>query len=159
MATTALVIADPQPRLPAVEDRFDLTELQIFERIPERGHGVAVLRGLVVVYETNSIHYEGIVEGAFYVRERQRPAAGMVWDSWLRREWEDRTPRIQPRAMLCIDREVVRAIRWPGPDDWAVRLASGHVDGPYFDWAFGTDFVGKVVGIYQPAPFKLREAN
>ena len=75
----------------------------------------------------------------------------MTWDSWLRLERDDERRRAGPAGPLAIQREVVQAIRWPSDDRWSVRLSSGHVDGPYHDWAFGADFIGKVAGIYLSA--------
>lgn len=145
------------PSVPQVVDQsddFDLHDLRVFDRIPEDSdYGIVAFRGLVAIYDIKPLRSEGIVEGAFYVRERQYPRACLPWEAWLRLEWEDRDRRSSPYSPLAITREVVRSIRWPRPretNSWAVRLASGFIDGPYYDWCFGRDFVGKVVGIYRP---------
>lgn len=146
-------IATPAPiaNLPAEAPAdFGLLDLRIFDSIPRHNHDVVVLRGIVAVYATDVIGREGILENAYYVRESQHPYSGMSWDQWLRLEVEDRRPRSQPRGALRTRRQVVRAIRWPRTGDWALRLESGTVDGPYHDWAFGADLIGKVVGIYRP---------
>lgn len=138
-----------------VEAEFDFSSFRVFTSVPNhRDYGIAALRGMVVVYDESSLHREGVIAGAFYVRQSQRPRSGMTWESWLQREYDDRRPRCGPAGPLAIRHEVVQAIRWPGDDDWAVRLSSGHVDGPYYNWSFGTDFVGKVVGVYLPAGAK-----
>jgi len=151
MASTALTVVTHLPAVPPPTTDFDLHGLRIFTSVPDhRDYGIVALHGMVVIYDERPICMEGVLEGAFYVRESQYPVSGMPWDSWLRAEWDDRTPRIQPRSRLKIRREVVQAMRWPYADNWSVRLSSGYVDGPYHDWAFGHDFLGKVVGLYQP---------
>lgn len=135
----------------AETSEFNLHDLRIFTSIPDdRFHGIVALRGLVVIYDNEILHREAIIERGFYVRESQYPAAGYSWESWLEREREDISSRTQPRGRLEVRREVVQAIRWPSDNRWSLRLPSGFVDGPYYDWAFGSDLVGKVVGIYQP---------
>ena len=132
-------------------DQLD-SKLRVFESIPPLDHDVVVLGGIVAVFDTQLPHIEGIVEGAYYVRESQHPVANMSWEQWLRLERDDPDShrRAQPRSPLKVTREVVQAIRWPHADNWALRLASGGVDGPYHEWAFGTDLIGKVVGIFRP---------
>lgn len=148
----ALPTSVPQTIDPASE--FDLHDLRIFTSIPDhRDYGVVAMHGMVVVYDLRPIYTEGIVEGAFYVRESQSPAASRRWSDWLRDEWNDSDRgRIGPNVPLTTRREVVQAVRWPagGTDSWAARLSSGFTDGPYYDWWFGRDFVGKVVGVYRP---------
>jgi len=132
-------------------NEFDFSHFQIFTSVPDhRDYGIVALRGMVVIYDERPLHQEGIIAGAFYVRENQRPRSGMMWECWLRHENEDQRRRCGPAGPLAIQREVVQAIRWAYGDDWAIRLPSGFVDGPYSDWAFGTDFIGKVAGIYLP---------
>lgn len=145
------------PSVPQVIDQgddFGLHDLRIFDHIPDhRDYGIVALRGLVVIYDVKPLHTEGVIEGAFYVREHQYPRACRPWQDWLRSEWDERDRRAGPYSPLVITREVVRAIRWPRPgetNNWAARLASGFIDGPYYDWCFGHNFVGKVVGIYRP---------
>lgn len=148
----ALALSASVPAVRPPEDEFDPQDFRVFTSIPDhRDFGIVALRGLVVIYDETPLHTEGIIEGAFYVREHQRPTSG-IWDDWLRREWDDRDRRHGPNVPLKVSREVVRAVRYPRSDHWAVRLASGFTDGPYHDWWFGRDFVGKVVGIYSPAP-------
>jgi hypothetical protein len=130
---------------------FDFSSFRIFTSVPDhRDYGIVALRGMVVIYDERPLHQEGIVAGAFYVKESQRPRSGMMWESWLLRENEDQRRRCGPAGPLAIQREVVQAVHWPHAGDWSVRLPSGFVDGPYCDWVFGTDFIGKVVGIYLP---------
>lgn len=149
--------ASGRPATPALLDPFELPELTVFRSIPAHGYGIVPLRGMVAVYDTLAHSIEGIVDGGFYVREAQRPASAMQWESWLRAEVQafQREPRShRPHSPLAITREVVMAVRWPRSDkpehDRAWRLDSGFTDGPYYDWAFGCDVVGKVVGIYLP---------
>lgn len=130
---------------------FDFSSFRIFTSVPDhRDYGIVALRGMVAIYDERPLHQEGIITGAFYVRESQRPHSGMMWESWLRLENEDQRRRCGPAGPLAIQREVVQAIHWPRDGDWAVRLPNGYVDGPYCDWAFGTDFIGKVAGVYLP---------
>ena len=146
LATISRAPVTPTP----IEPDFALADMAVFTVIPVNFHGIVALGGMVAVYATDLIDREGILEGAYYVRESQRPAACMAWEQWLQREVEERYRRVGPRSPLQIRREVVQAIRWPSADDWSLRLASGYVDGPYHDWAFGCDLIGKVVGIYHP---------
>jgi len=151
----ALQLAQPAREIapPIADDGFNLHDLRVFTSIPRYHHDVVVLRGMVVVFETDGRCREGFIqEGSFYVRESQYPVANMSWDSWLDMECERRAKYkgLQPRSPLSIRREVVRAVRWPRSDNWALRLSSGFTDGPYHDWAFGCDLIGKVVGIYHP---------
>jgi hypothetical protein len=143
------------PQIIDPQEAFEFTGLRVFTSVPaDRDYGIVALRGMVVIYDERPLHTEGILEGAFYVRESQRPASN-IWDDWLRREWEDRDRRAGPYVPLVTRREVVQAVRFPRSDkttnNWAVRLSRGFIDGPYYDWWFGRDFVGKVVGIYRPA--------
>lgn len=145
------VISHPPALLAGGEEQFDTSELRVFTSIPDdRDIGIAVLLGLVVVYDEKPLHMEGIVEGAYYVRENQRPHAGMSWESWLALE-TDTKRAAQLRGRLRTSREVVKAVQWPMEGKWSARLASGHIDGPYREWAFGQDFIGKVIGIYRPS--------
>jgi hypothetical protein len=146
LARTSTAIAVP------ANPGFDFTGFQVFTSVPDHPEcGIVALNGMVVIYDTRPRFQEGVIEGAFYVRETQRPQSRLMWETWLNLEWNDRTPRSGPRGPLSIRREVVQAIRWPYPDDWALRLSTGHVDGPFVDWAFDIDLIGKVVGIYLPA--------
>lgn len=146
----AIALRSPVPSIVAPDDEFDPQEFQVFTSIPDyEYYGIVTLRGMVVVYDKDILHREGIIEGAFYVREGQRPNCGS-WEDWLRREWDDRDRRCGPNVPLRISREVVRAVRWPRSEHWALRLSSGFTDGPYRDWWFGRDLVGKVVGVYHP---------
>lgn len=158
LANPARTVETPRKSLvPAVmagaedsEAAFDLTNLRIFTSVPDHpDFGIVALRGMVVVYDERPLQQEGVVEGAFYVREGQRPRSGLTWQTWLNLESARRND-VGPAAPLAIRREVVKAIHWPHAERWSVRLASGHVDGPYDDATFGSDFIGKVVGIYLP---------
>jgi hypothetical protein len=149
----ALTVRPSLPAIPPTPSDFSFHGFRIFTSVPDHpDYGTVALHGMVVIYDERPIHMEGLVEGSFYVRESQHPVAAMAWESWLKSEWEDRARRGQPRSPLKTRREVVQAMRWPYADNWSVRLSSGFVDGPYHDWAFGYDFVGKVVGIYRPRP-------
>lgn len=143
------------PSLPAVpDDEFNLRGLRIFTSIPDHTDvGVVALHGLVAVYDRKPIYIEGIVEGAYYVREHQHTPARMPIDSWLRAELADPHVhrRAQPWSPLTVTREVVQPFRRVGQDRWWVRLESGFVDGPYVDWFFGRDLIGRVVGLYLPS--------
>lgn len=148
-STDLATVARPPAVTPDAD--FNLHGLRIFTSIPDHcDYGIAALTGMVVIYDEKPLHTEGIIEGSFYVRESQHPYSGLGWEQWLQQELKDCTPRSQPGSRLKTRREVVRAIRWPYQDQWSLRLSSGHVDGPYLEWAFGSDFVGKVVGIYCP---------
>lgn len=147
----ALAMTRALPVATAPDFDFDDHRLRIFTHVPAHDHGIVALRGIVVVYDTQALHYEGVTEGAYYVRESQYTPAGMSWESWLQAEWQTRDRRVSPYSRLTSRREVVQAIHWPRPDSWALRLASGAVDGPYIDGLFGFDLIGKVVGIYRPA--------
>lgn len=142
------------PQIVDPADEFEIHDLSIFERIPSgRDFGIVALHGKVVVYDSRPLSVEGVVEGAFYVRERQAPAGCRPWRDWVQDEFADACRRAGPGSPLITSREVVQAVRWPrdkGENSWAVRLSSGFTDGPYYDWWFGRDFVGKVVGIYRP---------
>lgn len=153
--TQALALRPSATQIGDPSNDFDLNDLRIFDSVPDhRDYGIVALQGLVVIYNISPIRREGIIDGAFYVRESQRPASCRSWQDWLRDEWDDRDRKVGPNSPLTITREVVQAVRWPRrgkeADNWAVRLASGFTDGPYYDWWFGRDFVGKVVGIYRP---------
>lgn len=141
----------PLAAVAGLADEFEIPDFQVFKSVPaDRDFGIAALQGMVVVYDIRPLRFEGVVEGAFYVRESQRPAASRPWADWLRGELEERNRLAGPSVPLETRREVVRAIRQQHSDLWSVHLASGFVDGPYHDWWFGRDFVGKVVGIYRP---------
>lgn len=129
---------------------FDFSDLRIFTSIPRHQHDVVAMHGLVVVYDTDCIGREGIQFGKLYVREHQRPYAMRNWEDWLKHEWAERDRRCGPAVRLRTNREVVQAIqhRNGGP---ALRMATGGVDGPYYEWAFGSNLIGKVVGIYRPS--------
>ena len=157
MMGTGLVPAERlealQPALPDANDSdspFDFSDLRIFTSIPPHHYDVVVMRGLVVVYDTECLGREGVQIGKLYVRESQRPPSCMPWEAWLDQEWKDRDRRGGPVSRLHTHREVVQAVNWPHEDDLALRLASGWTDGPYREWAFGMDLIGKVVGIYAP---------
>lgn len=149
-STSLAVLAQPlSPISPSCD--FDFDGLAIFRHIPDNDDfGIAALHGFAVIYDQSPLCREGIIAGSLYVRESQQPEACMSWDRWLEEELRDRAPRRQPPGRLKTRRQVVQAIRWRDGEHWAVRLASGAIDGPYCDWAFGTDLVGKVVGVYRP---------
>lgn len=124
-------------------------DLAIFNFVPS-GCDVVPLGGMVAIFDRDTLCREEITEGAYYVRERQRPRAGILWSNWLALEARDATPRFGPASPLQIEREVVRAVRWRRGDQWALQSAEGYTDGPFHDWAFGHDVIGKVIGLYQP---------
>jgi len=151
----ALALRSSVPQVVDPADDFEMDELLIFDSVPDhRDFGIVALKGLVAIYDTTSIYREGIIEGSFYVRENQRPAGHRPWQDWLRDEISHPERNVGPHSPLTTSREVVRAVRWPrsdkDSDNWAFRLASGFTDGPYYDWWFGRDVIGKVVGIYRP---------
>lgn len=156
---SALAVLHAPKQLPANSndaDEFDFSGIRIFAHVPDhRDLGIVALKGIVAVYDIKPLYSEGIVEGAFYVRESQSPAGCRPWQDWLADEWEERgRRRAGPTSPLITRREVVRAVRYrrsDQEDNWAARLSSGFTDGPYYDWWFGRDFVGKVVGIYRPS--------
>jgi hypothetical protein len=129
---------------------FDFSDLRVFTSIPRYHYDVVAMRGLVVVYDRECLGREGIQMGKLYVRENQLPPSSMPWDQWLKSEWAEREDRHKPYSRLTVRREVVLAFTHPRHGGPCVRLDSGHVDGPYHEWAFGMDLIGKVVGIYRP---------
>lgn len=152
MTSTALVrrgevTAPPKP------EPFTLPDLRVFSTIPEYHHGIVTLRGAVVVYATDTLYREGLVDGGFYVVERQHTPCGMNWRRWLLLELADEhvERRAQPFSPLTTSREVVQLVRCPGDGDrWWQRLPSGFSDGPLEGWCIGNNIVGKVVGLYAP---------
>ncbi len=103
---------------------------RIFTSIPPHNHDVVPLRGLVAVYETNTLFREETQDGQFYVIERQRPSG---WGSQMQ------TSREVVQARRCTKR----------PGEWWLHHADFR-DGPIHDYAVAEKFVGKVVGIYRP---------
>ena len=142
--------SSPTPAPIAEPEGFDVSELHIFTSIPRYHHDVVALRGLVVVFDTECLRREGIQMGKLYVRQNQSPPSSMAWEEWLKQEWADRERRHGPVSRLRISREVVLAFAHPRHGGPCVRLDSGYVDGPYHEWAFGMDLIGKVVGVYRP---------
>jgi hypothetical protein len=141
MATQLAVIGGGLAPSPTAPD-MDTSSLAMFTSIPPR-HGVAVMQGLVAVYDEEILHREGLIEGGFYVVEYQRPRACMSWTAYH----EDRLRR------LDTSREVVRVERSNrSPDLWMMRHAqSMWVSGPLHDINLGDMIVGRVVGIYRPS--------
>lgn len=158
MSANAISIIQGAAVTPSPE--FHPANLKVFRSIPSRHHDIVVLRGAVIVYETDTLCREGVQDGAFYVLESQHPAANMQWESWLRRECEDgdKHRRAQPKSPLTTRRKVIQALRCPsGEDRWWHRLPSGFTDGPIHGWSIGHNFVGKVVGIYCPERLEVRQ--
>lgn len=135
------------------QEPFMLPDLHLFTSIPEYHHGIATLRGAVVVYATDTLFREGVIDGAFYVIENQHPPSNMEWRRWLRLELADENVerRCQPFSPLTTSRTVVQIVRCPsGQNRWWRRLPSGFSDGPLEHWSIGFNIVGKVVGLYAP---------
>lgn len=137
--------------LPAASERpeFALDDLRVFSSIPENHHDVVPLLGMVAVYETDTLRRDGVIDGALYVVEDQRPVGGMSWET------SDRLNRElgpgQPRSRIKTRRRVVRAVKCPGdPSSWFHVQPGGYPDGPIVDWAVAHNFVGRVVGVYEP---------
>lgn len=151
MTARAVVTASPLPAvLPPPADSFSLSDLRLFTSIPKYHHDVAALLGLVVVYETDTLYREGVIEGALYVVENQHPVGGMSWETYD--EFNRRHGPREPRVRIKTSRRVIRAARrGNGPDNWFQVQPSGYPDGPYYDWAVCQNMVGKVVGIYSPS--------
>lgn len=144
--------ASQMPIVPNVAPGFDFSDMKVFNEIPQWAD-VVTMRGLVVVYDKCS--FGGIKTGKLYVRESQRPSSGFPWEEWLKREWEERDGRCRPNSLLKTERQVVQAQIWPrkdgaGGNDMCWRMDSGWSDGPYYEWAFGLDVIGEVVGLYFP---------
>ena len=131
------------------QNGFDFSDLQVFDTIPRYNHDVVPMHGLVIVFDKLAFRYEGFIEGKLYVRENQRPAANLRYDSWLDLEREYGQPA-GPSSPLVTHREVVRYVTHAPTGLPALRMDSRFVDGPYQEWAFGRNLVGKVVGIYRP---------
>lgn len=153
MHSTALALrgagAGLVPPQPAPEG-FNLAGLRAFASVPEHC-GVTTLRGAVVVYDPDHIHREGVIEGAFYVIESQRPPSSMDYARWLEEERHGASRRAQPLSPLTTSRRIVQMVRLAErPDWWWHRLPSGFHDGPLEDWSIGFNVVGKVVGLYAP---------
>lgn len=151
MATGTALAHCETTRHPVAESGAPLSfgELERFRTVPQgRDFDVATVMGLVVVFDRKPIFSEGIVEGRLYVRENQRSPGGAPWDAWLKLELE-RSEGGRPSSQLITSREVVQAVVHPagGP---AFRLANRFVDGPYREWAYGLDVIGKVIGLYEP---------
>lgn len=137
------------PALPGAQPHgFDFSHLRAFSSIPTVSHDIVTMRGLVAVYDKRV--FGGIEMGKLYVRESQRPAGGQSWQGWLEGEVRHSHHMHQPFSQLCTSREVVQAVAWPHEDSLAFRLASGFTDGPYQAWAYGSDIIGEVVGLYLP---------
>lgn len=131
MTSAALLALD------APADRPSDVPGRIFTQVPLH-HGVAVLDGIVAVYDEGD--RRELEEGAFYVVEYQRPRAGMSWEMHRRL----RSERVDTK------REVVRVERCPWKcDHWITRHAHSHlVDGPWPQLALTDRIVGRVVGLY-----------
>lgn len=130
---------------------FNFAELSIFTAIPNhRDVDVVGMNGMVIVFDKRLHLLSDLQEGALYVREFQRPPSNMAWRNWLNLELEHegQEGRHSPFSSLNIVREVVQAVTYMGGP--AMRLASGFIDGPYKEWSYGSDLIGKVVGIYRP---------
>jgi hypothetical protein len=150
MHSTALT--RPAEAMAPAHAGFTLPELRVFTSVPEHHHGIVALRGAVVVYETDALSREGVLDGAYYVVENQHPPAGMRMDRWLEGEWEGSDRRAQPRSPLNVSRRVVQLVRCAErPGHWWQLQTSGFSDGPYPDWSVCFNLVGKVVGIYRPS--------
>ena len=112
-------------------------------RVPPR-HGVAVLNGVVVVYDESDLFRNDLVDGGYYVVEYQRPRACMAREKFaelfLTREG----------ARLQVEREVVQVFAWTKPAGlWGMRHSrSIFVSGPMQDFNLTDMIVGKVIGIY-----------
>ena len=149
----ALAITSSVPATLDHAQDFHLHDLRVFTSIPKHGYDVVVLRGAVIVYDTDA-HRDGKTEdGAFYVVERQRTPSMMPWGNWLTLELRDGAGRGGPFSPLKTSREVIQAVRLKrgtNEERWFYRLAGGFCDGPLCDWAVGLDFIGRVVGIYRP---------
>jgi hypothetical protein len=140
---------EPQP------ESLDFAHLRIFNSVPPHGYDVALLHGMVVVHDREIIDREGVRTGQFYVRETQHAPCALNWSRWLEMEMEARDRRASPNSPLKTRREVVQAIEHPANGEPAFRLASGTIDGPFHEWSYGWDLIGKVVGVYLP---RAREA-
>lgn len=151
--SSSLAVFEGRVSVPALIEAeaasFDFSDLRIFTEIPRQNHDVVAMHGLVIVFDRLALQHEGVQTGKLYVREGQRPHSAQSWEAWLAAEQEHSERRAQPWNPLRTSREVVQAIEHPagGP---AFRLASRFIDGPYKDYAYGIDLIGKVVGIYHP---------
>jgi hypothetical protein len=121
---------------------FGTPDLAVFRRVPHR-HGVAVLRGMVVVYDPDAVRWDGLEAGGYYVVEYQRPRSGMTEEMRLRLGSPLQTEREVVR-LFQIDRDSVRDL-W-----WLRHSGSTFVSGPMQDFNLADMIVGKVVGIYVP---------
>ncbi len=129
---------------------IEVPQLSAFDVVPEHGYGVVIMRGQVIVYDSEALHREAVIEGEYYVAESQRPPGNMPLINWLRLEQRDEV-RAQPYSPLKTERQVVQLVRRGiGPDNWFQRLVGGYGDGPYYDATIGNNLVGRVVGIFRP---------
>lgn len=154
MASRAVAL--PEPTASLCGDR-----LPTIYRIPP-WHGVVaatarddcslVSEGEVIVFDE---HDHELIEGGIYVLEWQHPIGGASWETARRLDIR----RIDTRRIVC--RLTRRATGTPGwwihPLRAAVLRSSPIVyisDGPYDDCNLHDVMLGRVVGLYQPAPLK-----
>lgn len=143
----------------------DLNKLEIFTKIPPyhyigivavEQNGTLLKAGEVAVYDTSTVCSEGWIDGALYAVEHQNPRAGMSWEMW----W-DYGEKYGGRSAIVTSRSVRLLKRHPKmPDHWvlhpiAPRDALGCYmmsDGPIPQWLLGERLLGRIIGIYNPAP-------
>jgi|GEM_PF-2851149 len=150
--------------LAAAPTEGEVNQLRIFSRVPREAetgivaveeNGVLLKAGEVAVYDRYSLQLDGgLVDGALYAVEYQRPVAGMSWSMW----WGNGD---HVRSRLQISRHVVIARRHPKLEGhWnihplAPRTPEGIIlmtDGPFEEIYLADKILGRIVGIYRPEP-------
>lgn len=132
-------------------DTAEACRLKVFRLVPCR-HGVAVLEGLVLIYDEEEVRRFEMEEGALYVIEHQRMPPGMHPESYHRQSL-DHLRRRDRAIQLQTEREVVRIARWArDPECWQYTRADGFTEYPLYEWGLASMIVGRVVGLYAPAP-------
>lgn len=145
----------------AIKDRYsdqrhDGAALRIFDRVPPQ-FGVAaaehdsalIRRGEVAVYDSASVHIEGLIDGAVYVIEYQHARGHLP-----QRLWAD-APNLRmetKRQLVIVRRHRTREDRWVAHP--LRNCQPGYFvcsDGPYEAHHLADKIVGRVVGIYNPA--------
>lgn len=135
--------------------KADLLKLKVLAQVPT-GCGVAVLAGAVIVYDEGDV--QSLDQGWLYVIEHQRMPAGMHRQTYHEQSLEHLRRR-EHAIQVETKREVVRVERSAlNPEYWQYTKASGHTEGPLYEWGLMTMIVGRVVGFYDPSASTSRKS-
>ncbi|WP_158014115.1 hypothetical protein [Sphingomonas sanxanigenens] len=133
-------------------------DLRIYDAVPacfdvikvgERDACPLLHAGEVAIYDpSDCIFAEGLIDGAIYVMEHQRPVAGMSWETFHR----------TGSQRVAVDRRLVRAQRSSNDRDlWFAqplrrRFAGAFqgIDPAQPENLLQSKFVGRVVGLFRP---------